>query len=159
MIQIDLDKIVPIEDLPAKLDTVVNDAHAGAIYVITKDDRPSVAVVSIDQLEGLSGRKVITPMSAEVSEPAAAPPPPSSGASLPPPPPAPLAGPADMAPPLPPLPPPPTAPATEINTPTTSVQRDLTPGATPPPPPPSPSAGASPTPPPPATNPLDEMPL
>ena len=79
MIQIDLDKIVPIEDLPAKLNQVVDDAHGGAIFVVTKEDRPAVAIVSIDQLEGLSGRKVVTPMSE---------PPPSSGASPEPPPPA-----------------------------------------------------------------------
>ena len=62
MIQIDLDKIVPVEDLPNRLKQIVDDGKGGAIYVVTKDDRPSVAIVSIDQLEGLSGRKVITPL-------------------------------------------------------------------------------------------------
>jgi len=156
MIQIDLDKLVPIEDLPAKLNQVVDDAHGGAIYVITKDDRPAVAIVSVDQLEGLSGRKVITPMST------------GAESELPPPPsPAPLAGQAEPAAPPPPppssgaSPTPPPSPLSDIATPTTSVQRDLTPssssGASPAPPPP-PSSGASPTPPA-ADKPLDEMPL
>ena len=141
MIQIDLDKIVPIEDLPAKLNQVVDDAHGGAIFVVTKEDRPAVAIVSIDQLEGLSGRKVVTPMS-EL--------PPSPGASPEPPPPPPPPAPEPAAPPPP--------PASDLASPTTSVQRDFTPGATPPPPALPPATG---TPPPPAPpdKPLDEMPL
>lgn len=140
MIQIDLDKIVAFEDLPNRLNQVVDDAKSGAIFVITKDDRPAVAIVSIDQLEGLSGRKVVTPL----SEPAPIEPPPPPT-------------------PEPTLPPSPLPTGPDVSPPTTSVQRDLTPGAQPPSSPPSspsPSSGASPaTPPPAADKPLDEMPL
>lgn len=140
MIQIDLDKLVPFEDLPGKLDQVVNDAHNGAIFVVTRDDRPAVAIVSVDQLEGLSGRKVITPGGdAPVETP---PPPPSPEENTEP----------VVPPPAEPLPPPPPPPMSNIGSPTTSVQRDLTPGA--------PAPGPSPTPPPPPPDkPLDEMPL
>jgi antitoxin (DNA-binding transcriptional repressor) of toxin-antitoxin stability system len=137
MIQIDLDKIVPIEDLPGKLNQVIDDAHAGAIYVVTKDDRPTVALVSVDQLEGLSGRKVITPLSAEAGGP-------------PPPPPAPAEPPAAPPPPALEQTAPPPASGSDLPTPITSVQRDLTPS----PNTSVPGQGTSPTlPPPPTTNP------
>ncbi len=153
MIQIDLDKLVPIQDLPGKLDQIVDEAHEGAIFVVTKDDRPAVAIVAVDQLEGLSGRKVVTPMNGTSAEPP--PPSPSPEESV---------SPATV-PPAEPL------PAPDIQPPTTSVQRDLTPGlpepgAAPPPPPPSglpgptgQGKGASPTPPADPDKPLDEMPL
>jgi antitoxin (DNA-binding transcriptional repressor) of toxin-antitoxin stability system len=118
MIQIDLDKIIAFEDLPGRLSQVIDEAHNGAIFVVTKEDRPAVAIVSIDQLEGLSGRKVVTPLSETPSEESAAPPPPeptpppttpppSESAPLPPPPSVASSGPLPPASPTPDTSPPP----------------------------------------------------
>lgn len=77
MLHVDLDNIVTNDELVSKAEEVLRKADdEGKIVVVTRNGRPAVAILKLEQLEELSGRTVNTtaqPVSAPAVTPMAPP--------------------------------------------------------------------------------------
>lgn len=94
MLHVDLDKILTEEDAVGKITDIFNRVeNEKETYIITKDGRPAVAIISIDQLEQQQGGVTMEENKPENPAPTEAPPTPvqvpnpAQATSLPPPPP------------------------------------------------------------------------
>jgi hypothetical protein len=59
MLHVDLDNILTHDELASRVDAVLKEAdEENAIFVITRNGRPAVAILKLEELEQLSGRSV-----------------------------------------------------------------------------------------------------
>ena len=53
MIEVPIDKIIPIEEATLEIKKIMEDVKTNGIYVVTKDGKPHSAIIDIDYLEHL----------------------------------------------------------------------------------------------------------
>jgi PHD/YefM family antitoxin component YafN of YafNO toxin-antitoxin module len=59
MLHVDLDNILTNDELASRVDAVLQEAdEQNAIFVVTRNGRPAVAILKLEELEKLSGREV-----------------------------------------------------------------------------------------------------
>ena len=59
MLQVPVDKIIPLTEMRDKFSKIVADLEAGTpLYILTKNGKPSVAVLSVGQLQKLIKEEV-----------------------------------------------------------------------------------------------------
>lgn len=79
MLQVPIDKIVPLTAARDTLSKIIADVESGTpMYIFTKNGKPSVAVVSIDYLQKQMGPVQTTPAPTPTPEPVMPPPPPTN---------------------------------------------------------------------------------
>ena len=53
MLQVDIERMVPLQEAQSGLNEIVKEAASGQIWVITQDDQPQVAVINVRYLDVL----------------------------------------------------------------------------------------------------------
>ncbi len=53
MLQVDVERTIPLQEAQSRLNEIVQEAASGQIWVITQNDQPQVAVIDVRYLDAL----------------------------------------------------------------------------------------------------------
>lgn len=53
MLQVDVERTIPLQEAQSRLNEIVQEAASGQIWVITQDDQPQAAVIDVHYLDAL----------------------------------------------------------------------------------------------------------
>jgi hypothetical protein len=53
MLQVDIERMIPLQEAQSRLNEIVQEAASGRVWVITENDQPQVAVINVRYLDTL----------------------------------------------------------------------------------------------------------